>query len=282
MRYLCFFLCVCSLSASGQFEQVPKGFVNHLLNNNMHDEALFVLKQKLQSSTGARADSINLLIGKTHYALQQLVLSNSFLQKVSTSNETLFAEAHFFSTFNSAYLRQFATAQHKLENAVFLNPTFSELKNFELAGLYLLQNDFSRFDSIGSSITQSPLFQLQYKNFANYRSRLEREKRKSPFMAGLFSAVVPGLGKVYAGRRGNGLYTFLISGLLAAQTYEAYRKDGLKSARFIVYGSLFTSFYIGNIWGSTLAVRVIKNEKQDATREQILFDMHIPVRTLFR
>lgn len=249
----------------------------------MYDEALLVLTQQVGVASGPRADSLNLIIGKTYYTLQQLPLSTSFLDQVSAENETLFAEARFFSSFNEAYGKRFMAARQKLQTLPFSNPKWTELKNFELSGVYLLQNNFSAFDSIQTFVkTETPLFQTQYQNFKTYRERLEREKKKSPFMAGLLSTVVPGLGKVYAGRRGNGLYAFLISGLLAAQTIEAYRKDGVESARFIIYGGLFTSFYVGNIWGSSLAVRVVKNEKQDATREQILFDMHIPLRTLFR
>ncbi len=283
MRYLFALLHLSSLSAFAQFEQVPRIFVNHLVYNKMYDEALLVLMQQVNASSGVRADSLCLAIGKIHYTLQQLPLSNSFLDRVSVYNETLFAEAHFFSSFNTAYMMQYDQANRKLHNAIFTDQKWNDLKNFQISGICLLQNNLVGFDSLQNLINpETSSFQVQYQNFIKYRKRIEEEKKKSPLVAGVLSAAVPGLGKVYAGRRGNGLYTFLITGLLAAQAAEAYSKNGVTSARFIIYGSLFTSFYIGNIWGSSLAVSVVKNEKQDATHEQILFDMHIPLRTLFR
>jgi hypothetical protein len=59
------------------------------------------------------------------------------------------------------------------------------------------------------------------------------------------------------------------------------RKDGVSSPRFIIYGSLFSLFYIGNIWGSALSVKIKRQEFNEKIDEQILFDMHIPLRTLF-
>jgi curved DNA-binding protein CbpA len=283
MWYLSAIICLLSFSAVGQFTKTPNTFVQHLLNNKHYDEAILVLKQKVSQAKGEEADSLNLQLGKTYYGLQQLPQAIEFFDLVTNKNETLFAEAQFFSSFNEAYLKQYHVAQHKLQSVSFSQEGFNNLKSFQLSGIYLLQNNFRGFDSIRNFVNpRASLFQLQYQNFAQYRQRLAQESEKSPWVAGLLSTAIPGLGKVYAGRRGNGLYTFVISGLLAAQTYEAYRKDGWKSTRFFIYSSLFTSFYIGNVWGSALAVRVVRNEKVDATHEQILFDMHIPLRTLFR
>lgn len=283
MRYFFILLNLYSISTLAQFEQAPTNFVNHLLNNKLYDEAILVLRQKVAVASEENADSLNLLIGKTYYTLQQLPSSISFLDRVTNNNETLFSEAKLFSSFNEAYLKRFPQAYNKLVTTSFKNSKFEELKSFQLSGIFLLLNNFQGFDSLKTFVkSETPLIQLQYKNFKDYRQRLAEEQQKSSVKAGLLSAIVPGLGKVYAGRRGNGLYVFLISSLLAAQTYEAYRKDGIASARFIIYSSLFSSFYIGNIWGSALAVRVVRNEKVAAIHEQILFDMHIPLRTIFR
>ncbi len=63
--------------------------------------------------------------------------------------------------------------------------------------------------------------------------------------------------------------------------YEAYRKAGAGSARFIAFGSLFSVFYIANIWGSVLAVKIKQKEYYRAYDNQILFDLHIPLRNLY-
>ena len=87
---------------------------------------------------------------------------------------------------------------------------------------------------------------------------------------------------MYVEKPGQGIYQLIIATILGLQTWESYRKDGAESARFIIYGSLFTSFYIGNIWGSTIGVKLYKNEIKKTVDNAILLDMHIPLRTLFR
>jgi hypothetical protein len=100
-------------------------------------------------------------------------------------------------------------------------------------------------------------------------------------VAGLLSAVVPGAGKVYAGQLGQGVAIFLQNSIFALQAWEGYRKDGPRSARFLIYSGLFTVFYIGNVWGSVLSVQIKRQEMYERINNQILFDMHIPLRTIF-
>lgn len=283
-RFVFTFLLFTTLTTQAQFHRTSSGFVTYLLNKKLYSEAILVLKQKLQHTPdNASRDSLSLLIGKTYYAQQLLPQSIEYLDKVSTANSVLYREAVFFSAFNEAYSKQFDVSIKKLSRLSNLEDQWLELRNFELAGSFLLQGNFERFDSLQQIFKgEWPIIAQQQANFLLYRKNLEEIKGKSPFLAGTLSALVPGAGKFYAGRKGNGIYTFLISSLLGLQAFEAYQKEGIESARFIIYSSLFTSFYIGNVWGSVLAVNVVRNEKRDAITHQILFDMHIPLRTLFQ
>ena len=100
-------------------------------------------------------------------------------------------------------------------------------------------------------------------------------------LAGVYSAVLPGAGKFYAGRKKQGIASFLPILSLGAITYESYRKAGIKNARTLVFGSLFSVFYVGNIWGSVLAVKIKQKEFDREYDNKILFDMHIPLRNLY-
>jgi TM2 domain-containing membrane protein YozV len=95
------------------------------------------------------------------------------------------------------------------------------------------------------------------------------------------SAIIPGSGKIYAGQLGQGIAAFLQNAIFGLQAYEGLQKDGIKSPRFIIYGGLFTLFYIGNVWGSALSVQIKRREFNEKVDEQIIFDMHIPLRTIF-
>lgn len=95
------------------------------------------------------------------------------------------------------------------------------------------------------------------------------------------SAIVPGLGKIYAGRLGEGVSAFLITTTMGLVAVENYIKDGWKDPKTIIFGSLFSVFYIGNIWGSTLSVKLINDEFNKEVNEQILFNLRVPLRIIF-
>ncbi|MEO6916521.1 MAG: hypothetical protein ABI151_13580, partial [Chitinophagaceae bacterium] len=99
--------------------------------------------------------------------------------------------------------------------------------------------------------------------------------------AGVYSAILPGAGKFYAGKKKQGIAAFLPILSLGVVTYESYRKSGIKSARTLAFGSLFSLFYVGNIWGSVLSVKIKEKEFYREYDNKILFDLHIPLRNLY-
>jgi len=120
--------------------------------------------------------------------------------------------------------------------------------------------------------------ELAFDKYNNERMAL---KFRSPVVAGILSAVIPGLGKVYAGKKKQGLGAFFPVLSSALLTWEAYNRGGLKDARFWIFGTIFTTFYIGNIWGSISAVSIKNQEINRSYENKILFNMHIPLRNFF-
>ena len=107
-----------------------------------------------------------------------------------------------------------------------------------------------------------------------YVVQLNNMKLKSPFKAGLYSALLPGAGKVYAGSWKDGLLSLLF---VSANTYSAYRgfrQNGINSVYGWVFTSLATGFYIGNIYGAaTLAKKTNQQQKvliQNQAYERLL------------
>lgn len=89
---------------------------------------------------------------------------------------------------------------------------------------------------------------------------------RSQAVAGLLSAVVPGLGKGYAGRWADGLFSFLVVSITGWQSYDGFHREGKGSAKGWVYGLLCFGFYSGNIWGSLVAA----NQHNKRIEEEIL------------
>jgi tetratricopeptide (TPR) repeat protein len=75
--------------------------------------------------------------------------------------------------------------------------------------------------------------------------------RKSPVVAGLLSAVVPGAGHIYAGHYGDGVTSFFLNGLFIAGTVVAVRQENYAVAGAV--GAVGLPFYIGNIYGAANA-----------------------------
>ena len=159
---------------------------------------------------------------------------------------------------------------------------YNQFKNFQFAGLALLKKDYQNFSDYATNFSFSNYaFGNEEKKLNEYKQKMISHRKKSPFIAATLSAIIPGAGKWYAGKKKEALGAFLpilSSGLLAL---EGYNKGGLKDARFLIFGSLFTTFYIGNIWGSSFAVKISQTEFENKYENKILFDMHIPLRNLF-
>ena len=86
---------------------------------------------------------------------------------------------------------------------------------------------------------------------------------KSKALAGGMSAVLPGAGKVYAGRVTDGLASLLLVGLTGWQAYDGFHRDGTRSVKGWIYASLSAGFYLGDIWGSMVAVKQHNDRLED-------------------
>lgn len=83
--------------------------------------------------------------------------------------------------------------------------------------------------------------------------RADSLKFKSRTLAGGLSAIIPGLGKMYCNRFGDGVYSLLITGLLTWQAYDGFEEDGSSSTRGWIFAAVGGAFYLGNIYGAAVA-----------------------------
>jgi len=99
-----------------------------------------------------------------------------------------------------------------------------------------------------------------------------RLRRRSPALAGVMSAVVPGTGRIYAGRRADGILSLITIGVAGWQACSGFHRDQAHSVKGWVYGSLGAFLYVGNISGSVVAVRIANDqaEKKLLDRARVL------------
>ncbi len=256
-------------------------FINHMLNRQNFDEALFLLENFHPVTTDQR-DTVNYLLGWTLYGQKELRTSAHYLALVSEQSPFL-EKSRFFAAYNHAYLRDTDDA------VTFLNmfdSSFSDevfyMKNFQLAGISLLDRRMNDFDALAGSFTGTlSITATEEQRFRDYRQRIVDMPRRSPFLAGLMSAAVPGLGKIYAGKTAEGISGLLYVGAMMAVSLDFYNRFGGKSPLFWISSGISGIFYVGNIWGSVTAVKRVQNEFNYEIDQRILLDMHIPLRKLF-
>lgn len=285
MRLLIFILIILTKPLLAQDNEGDEfKFASYLIDNESYEEASFVLKKILAESEDTRAlDSAHFMLGQIYFSQKLLEEAVVHYDKVSNGSIPLSTQSLFYSTLSSSYLGKYSTAALKLKNYNSTDTSLYNLKNLSLAAVSLLDRNFKSYDSLSLLLVkENYLIGVQAEDLNFHKKKLIAVSKKSGLKAGVLSALIPGAGRMYVEKPGQGIYQLIIATILGLQTWESYRKDGVESARFIIYGSLFTSFYIGNIWGSTIGVKLYKNEIKETVDNAILLDMHIPLRTLFR
>jgi hypothetical protein len=102
--------------------------------------------------------------------------------------------------------------------------------------------------------------------------------RKSSWLAGTMSALVPGTGKMYAGRTSDGLYSLALIGGASWLAYRGFRDDGTSSVKGWLLGSVGAVLYVGNIYGSVVAVRLYNANHEEALQRDIEAQITITTR----
>ncbi|MBP5172928.1 MAG: hypothetical protein J6037_04395 [Bacteroidales bacterium] len=265
-------LLIASLSAKAQ-QGIGKDieFIDYLIGNNLTRDALAWMDGK----NYAPSDTLDFLRGLTLYTANKLDLAADSFAKVPV-NSPYYEQSLFFGAVSQAYLGNYGEGFKLIQSA-----SDSELKQYELAAFSLLLNDRQAYEQAAQNFTYTDYSLTEGENIFGkiYESRYN-ERQKSPVLAGLMSAVIPGAGKFYAGRKDEGIASFFTVGIFAGLTAECWIKKGPKDWRTIVFGTLGSLFYIGNIYGSYMSVGIYNDNLRDAQNGTIVFNLHVPIRNL--
>jgi tetratricopeptide (TPR) repeat protein len=266
-------------------------FAQYLIDRKMYQEAIWLLSeiQEIDSLSNQKKDSLYFLLGEVHYQQKNLDSAIIWYEKVNDKSSSYYLKTKLFEAFLNANLGEKTKADSVLNLIDTVQVSKDEIIQenilFQKMSMALLQRELDKYQKLHST-PYSPHFstQKQRESLEKFYTDIQNFKPKSAFLAGFFSTILPGSGKIYAGKLGQGISSLLQCTALGLQTWEAYRKKPTfeNNPRLWIYGGLFSVFYIGNIWGSSLSVHVRQQEFNDTIDDQILFNMHIPLRTVFR
>lgn len=258
-------------------------FIRYLIGNNMKEDAKTWAERDFldKDYSHQSLDTINFLRGWVFYSNRSLNKAVDCFDRVG--NESKYKPSSvFFSSLSNAYEGEYERAYYNLKEHEDLLYPYSELYAFEQAGYSLLLRDFDSYEKYRESFSYSSyILSSKEKELDSIFLSVKSYKRKSPLLSACLSAIVPGLGKIYAGNLGEGISSFITVGSFALITTENWIRHGLGNWKTILFGTIGSVFYIGNIYGSYVSVKLnydTFNEKQNIG---ILYSIHIPLRNTF-
>ncbi len=262
----------CSLRSSSQDntysirEEVD--FCKYLVENELYDDLLLNVSHIDHSKiANSLKDTLVFFTGMSYNHFKEYDSSNTYFNKLEFGSP-FYSKSRAYVLKSLLFQEKYKEAEDVVSHIQLTYDFDKSLLNYEKAGVCLLNRDYIGYNACGINDFDKSFIELQ------------KMQRKSPFVAGLLSGIIPGMGKAYAGKPKHGLSSFLVVTTLAVQTVEAYSKGGSKSAGFYAFGSLLTIFYIGNIWGSVMSVKIIRDEKNYEIDNKILLDLCIPLNEL--
>ncbi len=142
------------------------------------------------------------------------------------------------------------------------NQFFNEsqfLLGISYSRMYDWQNAIRKLQLISQS--DSDLDKIAAVNMIRSLQKFPDLSQKSPFLAGGFSAIIPGSGYAYCYRWGTGIASLLINGLLVWTFSDALKQEqyGLAS----LTGFVGIGWYVGNIKGSVKAANKYNSSIRD-------------------
>jgi hypothetical protein len=241
------------------YSQINYAFVKHLDEHKLYQEELYYLNTLHKKLVPQ--DSIHFLYAK--FYLKQ-------------KNDSL-----FFKHYKLSYaLFNKDQKAHRYIDYYFLKHLYNQSQHVWFNELSAL-NDTNNLELIGFyntlALPENSTFQLN----SNLKGEIKKYNvlsKKSPIMAGCLSAVMPGLGKLYGQRPNSAALTFFSHAIFAAQSIESIKKLGIKNGYSIFSISLFSMFYISNIYGSftDLKKQKIQSKKQLLINAEKYFNLNYP------
>ena len=254
-------------------------FFNYLIDNELKQDA-----RTLACGSYALSDTLDFIRAKVLFSERKLAQSSELFSRIPYSSP-FGPESFFYRIVALSSTGDYGTASKLLSSSAgFLEGgPYSELATLQAAGLALLREDESAWLRSSSLFTYSDFTLSESERIlSEIGTGRFSSRQKSAGLAALASAIVPGAGKVYAGRLGEGVSAFLTVGSLGGITAANWKKHGSRDWRTVLSGSLCAAFYLGNIYGSYMSVSIEKDERLQADNTLILYHLHLPLRSVFR
>ena len=234
---LLFFSCSFPQSLNINSPKNFKLFADHLFCEKDYLRAADEYERYLTTNSD---DTVKFKIALAYQGMDKLIIAENKLADLFHSSLSDAAHLEFYKT-------------------LFLEGKYDELQKkyseeIKLDGiekLYLLSYFFSDRNLPDRNTF---IFKFHSNEVENFYDRKIDPPFKSSVTAGILSALIPGLGKVYTGEIGDGITAFLATGILSYLSYTNFNHH--HDFRGWLFGGLGALFYAGNIYGSAASAKV--------------------------
>lgn len=276
LRYLPFALTLLALAtASAQngnentFEPANTyRFASHLFEEGEYLRAAIEYQRYVYSAPTmpANSDSVLYKIGLCYRMGGKLPAGINYFRKIQDEhpNSPLIEETHYEIAFSHLLAGQGQESMKYIGTHLrFIQNDQQVLKMQKLVGLnYLGLQKWDTASALMDSLGKLDPGNALVISMAALAKEGQDLPHKNKALAGLYSSIIPGAGKAYCGRSTDGLFSLLMIGLTGWQAYEGFDKDGVRSVKGWVYGSIGGVLYLGNIYGSVVAAQIFNEEQQ--------------------
>ncbi len=281
MRYLVVIILLLIVESGFAQNNNEIPFIRYLIDKGYYQEAIFLMEKDTFNYKKLQRDSLNYYKGWAYYTLKNLGESTLSLVKVGKESP-FYRKSYFFAGYNQIYLGKYDEARDIFREMNISDEPYLSLLNFEISGVEMLEGNFETAEDILKNVNrENATLNMQASTLEDIEKELKNHRSKSPVLAGMMSAIVPGSGKIYLGKTGAGIASMISTIGFGLITWENYRKAGPTNAKTIIFGSIFAFNYVSNIYGSVISVKVMENEFKNSLHNQILFQLHIPLRNFF-
>lgn len=243
-----FFFCYSLPFAQSTFFNSPvniKKFADYLYCETDYLRAFEEYQKYLKTN---KNDTVLIKIALSYYKMDRFNDVLSFSRPLDV-NYVFYDDAQFLklvSLFRLNKLDEFDTTAAVIEmNGSKLETNTEKLMRFT----FLIR------DSLPSrGFIVSPFDETEKTTIEKFYERKQNPRYKSPILAAVFSAVIPGSGKIYADKFGDGIFAFLTTGVFTFLAYDNFKAD--HKFRGWLFSGLAGFFYAGNIYGSAAAAQI--------------------------
>jgi len=203
-----------------------------------NEEFLAYLSNNSNDTVAFKIAFGNSQIGKTILALREF--KNLFKSNSLTDLSRLYFVRENLKTNNFDYFNNL-----KFDSSYSFNKNIRMMSNFAK----LLKGE----NKLEEQYFLSPFQNTVKSSVKNFYERSVNPNYKNATAAGVLSAIIPGSGKLYVGKTGDGITALLVTGLLTFLAVDNFNAN--HKMRAWIFTGLASAFYAGNIFGSVIAAQ---------------------------